>query len=284
MNVSVKLAAACSAALVLAACGTQLQQAEKSSPQGSQFDNRLYTEYVDLSKWEYSQGDYTDSDKYARRAMASGGGTAPQPEEIAMRRLPGDKVGELTQARDRLNSALSNPKSRSGYPNESAKAQAMFDCWMEQQEENFQPTHIERCRGGFASAIAALEDGLKPAPVAAKPAPAPEAVQFVVYFDLDKSELRPDAAAVVKEAEAAAKKLGGKVTVAGYTDTTGSDTYNQTLSELRAGAVAKAMAEGGVSSATITTAGFGEKDLAVPSADNKAEARNRRAVIIVSPQ
>ena len=277
-----KLLVACAATLLVAACGLQLEKAENLSPQGSQFDNSLYAGYVDLARSETGEGDYTDSDNFAIRAMNSGEGTPPEPEEITSRNLPGDKVGELGDARQRLVAALGNPRSRSEFSGDAANAQVMFDCWMQEQEENFQPEDIERCRGGFFNSLAVLEGGLKP--VAKAPAPAPEAVQFVVYFGLDKAELGSDAMAVLSEAEAAAKKLGGKVTVAGFTDTSGAANYNQTLSELRAGAVAKAMADGGISSDTISAEGYGQTNLAVPTPDGTVEQGNRRAVIIVAPQ
>ena len=52
----------------------------------------------------------------------------------------------------------------------------------------------------------------------------------------------PPCRSVLAEAEAAEAKLAGaKVSVSGNTDTVGSNTYNDTLSQLRASAVAKAM-------------------------------------------
>src|SRR5262245_13392409 len=82
--------------------GTDLERAEKTRPAGSEFQQSLYKEYLDSAKSEYAQGDYFDSDKYSRRAMATAQGQPPQPEQIAARDLPADKVGELTDARARL--------------------------------------------------------------------------------------------------------------------------------------------------------------------------------------
>ncbi|MDH3472981.1 MAG: OmpA family protein [Rhodospirillales bacterium] len=267
--------------LALSACGTQLERAENATPEGAAFDVSLYNGYVELSKSEYGEGDYLDSDVFAISALNSGAGNRPAPAEITSRQEPEEKIGELTDARSRLVAVLDNPKAISDLPEDTATAQVMFDCWMQEQEENFQPDDIERCRAGFYDKIAALEEALKPKPMAA--APPPEPVTFVVYFDFDKANLDPAAQSVLAEAQAAAKKLGGSVSIAGHTDLAGPDMYNDSLSAMRADAVAKSLAAGGVSSQKISAKGYGKKQPAVATPDGTPEAANRRAVIIVQP-
>ncbi len=278
MNGLGKLFIAGVAVLALSACGTQLERAESVSPEGSAFDVSLFNGYVDLSRSEYGEGDYNDSDTFAISALNAGAGNRPAPEEVGSRAQPENKIGELGDARARLVAVLDNPKAISEYPDDTAAAQVMFDCWMQEQEENWQPEDIERCRSSYYDKIAALEDALKP-----KMAAAPEPVKFVVYFDLGKSEIDSAAQAILADAEAAAKKLGGTVSVAGHTDTSGAASYNDTLSEIRADAVAKALAAGGVSSNRIAAEWFGQNDLAVPTPDETVEAANRRTEIIVQP-
>lgn len=72
--------------------------------------------------------------------------------------------------------------------------------------------------------------------------------------------------------------------IAGHTDSTGAETYNQQLSERRAEAVKQALAGQGVSPARMTAVGFGESQ---PIADNNTEAgrqMNRRVTITIAPQ
>ncbi|MGN6501266.1 MAG: OmpA family protein [Tsuneonella sp.] len=73
------------------------------------------------------------------------------------------------------------------------------------------------------------------------------------------------------------------VDVYGYTDTVGSATSNQRLSEQRAQAVANYLIGRGVSSARIRWMGFGETNLKVQTGDNVAEALNRRVEIKIIP-
>ena len=68
--------------------GTDLGRAEKTRPAGPEFQQSLYKEYLDYAKSEYAQGDYIDSDRSSRKAIATAQGQPPQPEQIAGRNLP----------------------------------------------------------------------------------------------------------------------------------------------------------------------------------------------------
>ncbi|MEM6856709.1 MAG: OmpA family protein [Pseudomonadota bacterium] len=75
------------------------------------------------------------------------------------------------------------------------------------------------------------------------------------------------------------------VDVYGFTDTTGSDALNQTLSEERAQSVADYLAARGVARSRFATRGFGESydQLRIKTADNVNEALNRRVEIKIIP-
>ena len=88
--------------------------------------------------------------------------------------------------------------------------------------------------------------------------------------------------ALLKDAAAKYSKLMNvSLYVAGYTDTVGSPSDNQRLSERRAQSIADYFGKNGVK-LPIFVRGFGEGALAVKTADNVPEARNRRALYIVS--
>jgi outer membrane protein OmpA-like peptidoglycan-associated protein len=73
------------------------------------------------------------------------------------------------------------------------------------------------------------------------------------------------------------------IKVVGYTDSTGSESYNLQLSEQRANAVKNALAIKNVQAARITAMGMGESN---PIADNATEGGrqlNRRVSIIIEP-
>lgn len=70
--------------------------------------------------------------------------------------------------------------------------------------------------------------------------------------------------------------------VVGHTDTVGPAADNQRLSDKRAQAIASAFASSGIKPLAIHVRGCGEGALAVKTADNVSERKNRRAQYIVS--
>ena len=74
------------------------------------------------------------------------------------------------------------------------------------------------------------------------------------------------------------------ITIAGHTDSTGTETHNKQLSEKRAANVKNALVGEGVNPARMSAIGYGESK---PIADNgTAEGRqmNRRVTILITPQ
>ena len=172
-------------------------------------------------------------------------------------------------------------------PDQAARAQAMYECWMEEQEENIQPDDIAACRAAFEEALAEIAEALTPF-MAAAPAPEPEMAPlppvpgpFVVHFATDDFDLDDKAMAVISGASAAAKaaKITG-VVVTGHTDLAGSNDYNMGLSRARVIAVGNALfAEGGATRKNITKKWLGEESPRVSTADGTSEAVNRRVEI-----
>ena len=104
-----------------------------------------------------------------------------------------------------------------------------------------------------------------------------------VLFDFNKFTLKP-------EARERLARISGivlaypdlRLEIEGYTDSIGSDEYNQTLSDKRAGAVRDYLVSSSVSANNVTAHGMGKAD---PIADNGTAAGrklNRRVEMIVS--
>lgn len=80
---------------------------------------------------------------------------------------------------------------------------------------------------------------------------------------------------------AATSRLGGDIVVIGHTDTKGSGPQNDTLSLRRAEEVRQMLVQQGFPAQRIEAAGRGERDLAVTTADDVDEPRNRRVTVEV---
>src|SRR5690606_33528543 len=105
-----------------------------------------------------------------------------------------------------------------------------------------------------------------------------------VTFEHDSDRLLPEAFAALDEAAATLEKNADlRIEVAGYTDSTGSDAYNQALSQRRAEAVRRYLLERGVSN-ELGARGYGERDPIDDNSTDEGRAQNRRVVLrILSP-
>jgi outer membrane protein OmpA-like peptidoglycan-associated protein len=74
------------------------------------------------------------------------------------------------------------------------------------------------------------------------------------------------------------------VEVDGYTDSIGSDQYNQQLSEKRASAVRDYLSSQGVAMNNIVAEGFGKNDPIASNATSQGRQENRRVELVVSGQ
>lgn len=127
----------------------------------------------------------------------------------------------------------------------------------------------------------AYQEPPAPPPLPPPPPPPPAPVKtFIVFFDFNKSNLTPEAVSVVGEAVRTAQQSQAvRILVTGHTDTVGSDSYNQALSERRASAVKSQMVADGLSANEISTVGKSFHDPLVATGPNVREPQNRRAVI-----
>jgi len=111
-----------------------------------------------------------------------------------------------------------------------------------------------------------------------------------VLFDFDKSTLRPSARAALHQAASIIRTnaKGSTVRIDGYTDSKGSDPYNQRLSDRRAQSVRNwFVTKEGLSDVNFATRGYGAKNPVAPntkpdgSDDPDGRQKNRRVEITV---
>jgi len=199
----------------------------------------------------------------------------PSNYNVAPKDLP-----ELERGRSRLMSALAKGKGGSIEQQcACARAQVYYDGWLEQSHDNdlgpgfrgvVQPDYQQAEKAAFYEAVVLCE-GLPADPKT-----------FVIYFGWDKFNLTAAAVAVVDEIVDYANGFDSTmVMVAGHTDTSGSNAYNQGLSERRTNTVVNALESRGVD--VTSTSSFGETRPAVPTGDGVREPLNRRAEVTVKP-
>ena len=98
-----------------------------------------------------------------------------------------------------------------------------------------------------------------------------------IFFDLDKATLRPESTAELNRLiKLMADVPTLKIELSGHTDSQGSDTYNQSLSEKRAKAVVDYLTNAGVAAGRLVSVGYGETQPISTNDTKEGRQLNRR--------
>lgn len=286
------------ATLLLAGCGGTfdyegLREREIS---GEIFASALAREYQTFALFEADEMfDWPDAALFGKKAVDAAQGRTVAPERPTNWRIPSEYRGEMNRARVDLIRYLDGGAPRM-FPRVAARAQASFDCWVEQQEENWQLDHIAECRNAFRAALTTLEGGLElPSHVYSKPKPtpvrgqaanvgtSPAATAFTLFFAFDSAEINADGKQAIADVVSRAR-AGQQVTilVQGHSDRAGPWPYNLALSKTRAAAVRDALIASGVTPERVVTQAHGEERPRVVTPDGMREPRNRRVEIVIA--
>lgn len=103
-------------------------------------------------------------------------------------------------------------------------------------------------------------------------------------FGVNSNVLRPGAYDRLSHLTALLKKYPKtRVTVNGYTDSSGSEAHNLKLSESRAAAVKHALVSDGIPASRVVSSGLGETQFVASNATEAGRERNRRICIVITP-
>lgn len=104
-----------------------------------------------------------------------------------------------------------------------------------------------------------------------------------VFFDFDKSDIKPEGRATLqRQADWLKKYPNVTVTVEGHCDERGTREYNLALGERRATAVKKILVALGVPANRVSTISYGKERPAVVGSNEAAWAQNRRGVTVIN--
>lgn len=105
-------------------------------------------------------------------------------------------------------------------------------------------------------------------------------VRNEVLFDFNSAGLRSGSRESLREMAGVFEKYAGtRISIQGHTDSVGSATYNERLSERRAGSVERYLEDIGVSSSRVEAIGYGESQPRASNSSASGRQRNRRVEI-----
>lgn len=255
---------------------------------GSPFTRELAEGYKSFANNELDEMfDFPDALHFARKGLAAARGEVVPPEPLEDWNIKPEYLDELGQGRARLVAALDGG-ARDSAPVIAASAQLAFDCWIEQQEENWQADDIASCKSAFEKNLAELERTIAPpitavAQVVAMDAPTPMAskdAMYLVFFNWNSAKLDNGGSVVLSEvAKEVATSQPQSLSIVGHADTSGAKNYNQRLGMRRAVAVRDGLIAQGVDARLLNTQSRGQDDLLVKTDNNVREPANRRVSI-----
>ena len=106
-----------------------------------------------------------------------------------------------------------------------------------------------------------------------------------VLFAVDQSNLEPEAVETINKLAAVLLSVDiDGAGVEGHTDSTGSDDYNQQLSDRRAASVKAQFVAAGLPAANVRAVGKGETQPIASNDTEEGRAQNRRVVIVITPE
>jgi OOP family OmpA-OmpF porin len=251
------------AATFLSGCQS-LKILENTRSVGTPFEQNLLKQYQAFAESEAEKMDWRDSEHFAHKALLLARGQYQEPENPKNWGISPIYQSQMREDRKQLVALLAQPGIRENHAETAAKAQFYFDCWVEEQEENWQPKDIATCRDGFYATLTALSDLTTVKPESASEEPTIVQSQYRVFFSHDSSLLTAETKEMLDKVVANVKAGHVKeLVINGYTDTVGSEDYDLQLSKRRAMAAKNYLERFGVD----------------PSLIQKHEPRNRRVEV-----
>ena len=152
-----RLAVAGAVALMAGSCGWDVDPMAVRSlgPDPTTFTGALAGLYLELAEEEAGEGDWSDAEAFFELARRAALGEEIAPQAIEARDLSPEIAAEAEAQRALLVNALDRG-GRLFVPAQAAAAQTLFDCWLQEAEEDRQPRDIADCRNQFEVALEAL--------------------------------------------------------------------------------------------------------------------------------
>jgi len=108
-------------------------------------------------------------------------------------------------------------------------------------------------------------------------------IDLKVNFDTNSSEIKGRYNSIITEfANILKENKNANATIEAHTDSRGSDSYNESLSQRRADSAVKALEEQGIDSSRLKAIGYGETQPIATNATSEGRAQNRRVTGLIN--
>jgi len=148
--------------MVVGGCGiaSEVDALKKMPTKGDAFTHALHMEYAALAGAADGRGADDSAEMYYNKGKMAAAGKKVDPLNMKERKLPKGVAEEIEAARWVLVAVLKGGGPKKS-PNQTAMAQAMFDCWMDEAaKEKPSAKEVKACRDGFDAAYNRANDAV----------------------------------------------------------------------------------------------------------------------------
>ncbi len=274
---------------LLSSCATSLQdlsQRENKLRQENFYSSYLALEYLQLSRALLQNGNYQDSEHFAKKGMAASIGLDPILESPYNWAVGTDQFEDLVVARKRYERiAIIDMKNM--LPIQMAHLTFLYDCWVAKEAKPaFRLGEMRKCKDRFYKLVEEMEYFIEN--IGKKP-PETKIVErkverYLVIFDFDKYKITSAGKRRIIKAINKMDSLDGeyRVVLVGNADSSGSSLYNERLALKRVKAVEGLLRKNGIPEELIETRVLGEEYPDLVTLDNERQRFNRSVEIYVA--
>ncbi len=275
--------------LMVASCATNLDDLavrENKLKQEEFYSSYLALEYLQFSRALLQNGNYDDSEHFAKKGMLASIGLDPAPESPYRWGVGPDQFEDLVVARKRYEQ-IATIDLKNILPIQMAHLTFLYDCWVAREAKPaFRLNEMRKCKDRFYKLVEEMEYFVQN--VGKKPPQAKiierDVERHLIIFDFDKykvtSSARKRILAVLKKVD----ELDGNynIVLVGNADSKGASLYNERLSLKRAKIVEGILRRNGVPEELIEIRVQGEDYPDFVTLDDTRQRFNRTVEIYIA--
>lgn len=194
------------------------------------------------------------------------------------------EIDQLSEARAAIAAAKQAGAERCAPKLQAQAVASLYWAAHEIEEGGHATEESELTERTIAKAKAARQQAMNNC--APKPKPKPKVVEIIklegITFEHNSADLTAASTSILDTAVATLNRRSDiNVEVAAHTDSSGSDSYNQALSERRAASVMNYLLNHGIAAGRLSSKGYGESQPVASNASSEGRAKNRRVELRV---
>ncbi len=251
------------------------------------YDSYLALEYLVFARNLASIKDDPNANYFAKKGLLIANGTEFIPENPIKWKTDPSQMEEVILMQRRLEIVLDYPYIKFQIPIQTAHLSYLYDCWISRESNSkIRADELSPCRVRYSKLLDEIESYIDDQKKDRQPKieiKEPEFERFDIAFDLDNFKLSDKSIKKLIDTINHLKTLSGdyKILIAGKSDRSGSEIYNESLSFTRADIIKNYLIKNGVAQNRLEIRALGENFPDILTKDEVSLQQNREVSIYV---